>query len=300
MMAAQEVRTVLVAGADGQLGQALRAVAGDAPAWRLVPVGHREADICCAEAWTELVRCHAAEGIINCAAYTAVDRAEVERSEADRVNRQGAVTLAEVACREHVWLAHVSTDYVFGGEAAQPYRETDPTAPLGVYGATKLAGEEEIRRRGGDAVIVRTSWLYSEYGHNFLKTMLQRGAAGVPLRVVDDQWGRPTCATDLARALLTLVGRGVRGIATYHYTGGGEPTTWCRFAAEIFRQAGIAADLTPIATADYPTAAHRPSCSVLDTTKIAAADVTVPDWHDALRDCLRRMGYPVKEDKSSL
>lgn len=299
-MAAQEVRTVLVAGADGQLGQALRAVAGDAPAWRLVSVSHHEADICCAEAWTELARRHAAEGIINCAAYTAVDRAEEERSEADRVNRQGAATLAEVTRREHIWLAHVSTDYVFGGEAAQPYRETDPTAPLGVYGATKLAGEEEIRRRGGDAVIVRTSWLYSEYGHNFLKTMLQRGAAGVPLRVVDDQWGRPTCATDLARALLTLVGRGVRGIETYHYTGGGEPTTWCRFAAEIFRQAGIAADLTSIATADYPTAARRPSRSMLDTAKIAAVGVTVPDWHDALRDCLRRMGYPVKESKNSL
>lgn len=292
--------TILVAGAGGQLGQALRSVAGEYPDWRFVFVGREQGDICSAAAWTRLVRSHAACGIINCAAWTAVDRAENEPEAADRVNRLGAAVLADVAVREGVWLVHVSTDYVFGGDGLSPCREEDPTAPLGVYGATKLAGEEEIRRRKPDAAIVRTSWLYSEYGHNFLKTMLQRGAAGQPLQVVDDQWGRPTCAIDLARALMTLVGRGIRGVETYHYTGGGEPTTWYGFASEIFRQAGIAADLTPVATADYPAAARRPVRSVLDTAKITAAGAEVPDWHDALRSCLRRMGYPVREEQKTL
>ena len=293
--------TILVAGAGGQLGQALRSVAGEYPDWRFVFVGREQGDICSAAAWTRLVRSHAACGIINCAAWTAVDRAEAEPAEADRVNRLGAATLADVAADEHLWLVHVSTDYVFGGEGERhPWREEEPTAPLGVYGATKLAGEEEIRRRKPDAAIVRTAWLYSEYGHNFLKTMLQRGAAGVPLRVVDDQWGRPTCATDLARALLTLVARGIRGVETWHYTGGGRPTTWYGFAAEIFRQADIAADLTPVATADYPTPARRPTWSVLDTARIERAGVPVPDWHAALRACLRRMGYPVREERDEL
>lgn len=292
--------TILVAGADGQLGQALRAVSGAWPAWRFVFVNRAQADICCGPAWREMARNHDATGIINCAAWTAVDRAENEPEAADRVNRLGAAVLADVAVREGVWLVHISTDYVFGGDGLSPCREEDPTAPLGVYGATKLAGEEEIRRRKPDAAIVRTAWLYSEYGHNFLKTMLQRGAAGQPLQVVDDQWGRPTCAIDLARALMTLVGRGIRGVETYHYTGGGEPTTWYGFASEIFRQAGIAADLTPVATADYPAAARRPVRSVLDTAKITAAGAEVPDWHDALRSCLRRMGYPVREERDEL
>ena len=292
--------TILVAGADGQLGQALRTVSGAWPAWRFVFVNRAQADICCGPAWREMARNHDATGIINCAAWTAVDRAENEPEAADRVNRLGAAVLADVAVREGVWLVHVSTDYVFGGDGLSPCREEDPTAPLGVYGATKLAGEEEIRRRKPDAAIVRTAWLYSEYGHNFLKTMLQRGAAGVPLRVVDDQWGRPTCATDLARALLTLVARGIRGVETWHYTGGGRPTTWYGFAAEIFRQADIAADLTPVTTADYPTPARRPAWSVLDTARIERAGVPVPDWHAALRACLRRMGYPVREERDEL
>ena len=220
----------------------------------------------------------ASDAVINAAAYTAVDRAEDEPQLAHAVNEDGPRNLARACARRGIPLIHVSTDYVFDGAKAEPWREDDPVAPLGVYGASKAAGERAVRQACPHHVIVRTSWIYAAHGQNFVRTMLRLGAERDELRVVDDQIGAPTAAADLADALLAIVrallGGRQEAFGTFHYAAAGA-TSWFGLADAVFERAaarrGRRPRLTPIATKDYPTPARRPANSILDCTKIAAA-----------------------------
>jgi dTDP-4-dehydrorhamnose reductase len=241
--------------------------------------------------------------IINAAAYTAVDRAEDEPEQAMRVNADAVGALGAWAARHAARIVHYSTDYVFDGSATHPYREDDPTRPLGVYGRSKLAGERVLRESGARHLILRTAWVYGARGRNFLRTMLKLGAERDELRVVDDQIGAPTSAGLIADITARVVGRwfdpeksGGRTLdGTYHLVAAGQ-TSWCGFARAIFERASRVRLLqsTPrvraIATADYPTKATRPAYSELDTSKLRAAfGVELPDWQTALDDVIDRL-----------
>lgn len=281
---------ILVTGADGQLGMSLGKISGDYPQHGFVFTDLPAADITDRDAIRRLIGESSAELVVNCAAYTAVDRAEGDPDAADRVNRAGAGNLAVVAREYGIPLIHISTDYVFDGAGSRPLTEDDRPNPQSVYGRTKLAGEEAVRDAGCAAAVVRTSWLYSEFGSNFVRTMLRLGVGGHPLRVVNDQRGCPTYATDLARAIVQIAENGVEGFGIYNYCNAGE-TTWYGFAREIFGRAGMDVEVLPVTTAEYSTAARRPAYSVLDTAKVRQAGVVVPDWRSSLAECLAALGY---------
>lgn len=248
-----------------------------------------ELDICDEQAVERFVVEGAIDCIVNCAAYTNVNKAEEDAVLCDRLNHLAPANLARVAARHRIGLVHVSTDYVFNGEHHVPYREDDATCPNSVYGTTKLAGEEAIRTIHPEAVIIRTAWLYSSFGNNFVKTMLRLGKEREELGVVFDQIGTPTYARDLARAIQHIVGSGiVPGI--YHYSNEGV-CSWYDFTKAIFDLAGITTCcLKPLHTDEYPTPAARPHYSVLDKTKIKQTyGVKVPHWMDSLRECIKMM-----------
>ncbi len=276
---------VLVTGGRGQLGMSLQKIVADKPHHRFVFTDMPEADITDPRSIASLVEEYGIEAIINCAAYTAVDKAESEPQAAHEVNVEGPRALGAVARKYGLKLVHISTDYVFSGNGHTPLTEDDPTGPTGVYGETKLAGERAIEAAGCDAVVVRTSWLYSEFGSNFVKTMLRLAETRDEINVVNDQKGSPTYAVDLAEAIVVLLEKGFKGYGIYHYCDAGE-TSWYELAAETFRLAGIGVKVNPITTAEYPTPARRPTYSVLDTSKIRAAGVVVPFWKDSLKDCI--------------
>ena len=230
-----------------------------------------------------------ADVVINAAAYTAVDRAESELELVHRLNALAPGVLAQEAKALGAWLVHYSTDYVFDGSGTQPWVETDPTGPLGVYGATKLAGERGIAAAGGQWAVMRTSWVFSAHGANFVKTMLRLGAERAELRVVADQHGGPTPAADIAAACLTMV-RAMQADASrggiYHFSGAPD-TTWAGFAREIMAQAGLACRIADIASSDYPTPARRPANSRLDCAAIGRDfGIARPDWRAGLAKVL--------------
>jgi dTDP-4-dehydrorhamnose reductase len=236
------------------------------------------------------------EIIMNAAAYTAVDKAESERELAFAVNHDGARAMADAARVLNVPIIHISTDYVFAGDKASPYVEDDATGPVGVYGQSKLAGEEAIRNITAKHVILRTAWIYSVYGANFLKTMLRVGKDRPELRVVDDQIGNPTSAHDLAAAVIQIaeaVDKGQAAYGTFHAAGQGD-VTWCGFARGIFEAAantGIAVpQIEAITTADYPTPAKRPANSRLNCDKLEMAyGIRLPYWSGSTQECVRRL-----------
>lgn len=286
---------ILVCGASGQVGLEL---VGRAGAYGLEALGvtREQLDITDSHRVANLVDQYRPGLIINAAAYTHVDNAEKQSEQAYAVNRDGVTNLAEAARQADIPLVHISTDYVFSGEADKPYRETDPVAPTGIYGASKLAGEVAIQAALVRHVIVRTSWVYGVHGNNFVKTMLRLGQQHDALSVVADQFGCPTQAGSLAKALLQLAQRyaheGTLAWGLYHYSGTPH-CSWFDFAEEIFRQAAIKGLLTKtpqvsaITTAQYPTPARRPVWSVLACTKFEQAFGIAPsDWHDDLGDVL--------------
>lgn len=277
---------ILVTGGNGQLGLSLRKVAEEYPEHTFIFTDIPGLDITDTDAVSAMVERCGAGAIINCAAYTAVDRAELEPEQARRVNGEGPASLAAVALRHGIKLVHISTDYVFDGTAAGPLTENDAANPLNVYGRTKLDGERAVCASGADTAIIRTSWLYSEFGDNFVKKMLRLSGTRPVIEVVADQRGTPTYATDLARAVMKIIDNGIAGCEVYHYSGGGE-TTWHGFATEIFRIAGKSVELVPVTAADYSSAVARPAYSVLDKTKIIAAGAAVPDWRESLRECMK-------------
>lgn len=288
-----EKKTILVTGANGQLGNELRALAPQYPDFRFEFVDIQELDLCDAHAVADHIERLRPAYLINCAAYTAVDKAESDVALCWRVNRDAVENLAKSASLCGCRCLHISTDYVFDGkDPGRPYLETDPTGPVSVYGQSKLAGEEVLLKYCPDAVILRTAWLYSPFGNNFVKTMLRLGREGRDLRVVSDQLGTPTYAADLAAALMAIVvsaedGKYAPGI--YHFTDEGS-CSWYEFTREIHRQAGISVSVTPVSTAEYPTAAMRPAYSILDKTKIKMTyGLQIPDWKESLARCLKRM-----------
>jgi dTDP-4-dehydrorhamnose reductase len=290
----QERRPILVAGKTGQLARCLVAQAA-LRGVRLVAVARPELDLADAESIARVVAAVAPRGIINAAAYTAVDQAESEPTLALALNRDGAARLAAEAARLRVPFIHLSTDYAFDGTKESAYEEVDAPAPLSAYGRSKLAGEIAVRDACPAAVVLRSSWLYSRFGRNFVTTMLNLAKTRDVVRVVDDQHGAPTAAADLAGAILTIyermAGNGVQGrLGLYHLAATGE-TTWHGFAAAIFagweHRGGRVPALERISTAENPTPARRPANSRLDCTKIERAfGLRLPHWRDSLDRCL--------------
>ncbi|MDR2765276.1 MAG: dTDP-4-dehydrorhamnose reductase [Tannerella sp.] len=278
---------ILITGAGGQLGNAIRTLAGDYGGAGFHFTDVDTLDICDAGRLAGFVRARGIDWLLNCAAYTAVDRAEDDAERCMRINRDAVRTVGEVARAEGIRVIHVSTDYVFDGRATRPYREDDTPCPLSVYGESKLAGETALQQVCPEAVIIRTSWLYSEFGANFVKTMLRLGGEGKAVQVVSDQTGTPTYAGDLAAAMLAVVDCPATVPGIYHYSGDGL-CTWYDFAVKIMALAGLDCQVHPVATRDRPARAVRPAYSLLDKEKIKRTyPVNVPDWETSLRHCIR-------------
>lgn len=288
---------IMVAGKTGQLARCLTEEAARRGV-ALIALGRPALDLADAPSVARTVAAHAPRAIVNAAAYTAVDKAEAEPADAMAVNRDGAGALAAAAARHRIPFIHVSTDYVFDGRKETPYREEDPPTPLGAYGRSKLEGEAAVRAACPAAIILRTSWVYSAYGQNFVRTMLRLAETRDAVRVVDDQHGAPTAAADLAGAILDLLAQGAVNSDTesggiYHLASSGE-TTWHGFAAAIFagwaRRGHRVPRLEPITTAQYPTPAQRPQNSRLNCSKIARAfGVRLPPWQASLERCLDQL-----------
>jgi len=278
--------TLVVFGAGGQVGRELTGLAR-ARGLAVRAFARAEVDITDAAAVAAAVR--GADFVANCAAHTAVDKAEADRDQAFAVNATAPGVIAQACAEAGAALLHISTDYVFRGDGDRPWREDDPIAPLSVYGESKAAGEAAVRAALPRHVILRTAWVFAAHGHNFVRTMLRLGAERPELRIVADQRGGPTPAVDIAAAILAIRDRalapGFSDWGTFHFAGA-PATTWYDFAAAIFAERGGPAPiLHPIATADYPTPARRPSNSVLDCGKIGRVfGVAQPDWRRALHD----------------
>lgn len=282
----------LVFGTTGQLGIELGR--RTPPGAAVTALGRDRADLADPAGCAAAIAATDADLVINAAAYTGVDQAENDRDTAHLVNAETPGAMARAAAARGLPFLHVSTDYVFDGSGSRPWREDDQTAPLGVYGQTKLDGERAIAAAGGPHAILRTSWVFSAHGRNFVKTMLRLGAGRETLSVVDDQRGGPTAAADIADALWTIAtafrsGRGQSGI--FHFSGA--PTvSWAGFAEAIFAASSRAAppQIKRIATADYPTPARRPTNSALDCSRIRAAyGMDQPDWRVRLSEVIREL-----------
>jgi len=273
---------VLVTGASGQLGQALQFATEEFPLLDLHFFSSAQLDITSGQSIRNAFETIKPDYCINAAAYTAVDKAESEPEKAAAINTGGARNIAE-ACRDSgVTLLHLSTDFVFDGKAKHPYNEEDPTGPQGVYGKTKLEGERAIAETFDHYFIVRTAWVYSQFGHNFMKTMLRLAKERDEIRVVSDQIGTPTHAVDLARTLLSMISSRSKAFGIYHFSNEGT-ASWHDFARWIFEVNGIETNLVPIATSDFPTPAKRPAYSVLDKSKIKQAfGLDIRDWRAAV------------------
>lgn len=285
---------LLITGRTGQVGGYLAEL--DWPEFDVMVSGREDFDFSRPDSVRDGIRRLAPDFVINAAAYTAVDRAESEPDLAFAVNRDAPGAMAEELARRGGLLIHYSTDYVFDGAARRPYREEDPVAPAGVYGASKLAGEAAIQGSGCDHLVLRTSWVYGHRGHNFLLTMLRLAAERDRLRVVADQFGTPTFAHDLAtwthQILHTLVDvRDQDRLGLFHLGNEGV-TTWHGFACAILERSGYAhVDVVPIETRDYPTPARRPAWSVLDKSRaVASFGLHLADWEDGMRRCLDLLG----------
>ena len=274
---------VLVTGASGQLGQALQFVAGNYPEIAFHFANSTTANITDKTQLQLLFSQIQPDYCINAAAYTAVDKAESEAQKAHEINVVGARNVAEICQEFHTTLLHVSTDFVFDGQQKTPYKESDNTSPQGVYGLSKRQGEEAIVAVLKEHFIIRTSWLYSRFGNNFMKTMLKFGSERPSMNVVDDQIGTPTHAVDLAKALLAIIQSGKKAYGIYHFSNEGA-TSWYGFAKTIFEINKINIELNPIPTSAYPTPAKRPEYSVLDKSKIKEAfGIEIMDWEESLK-----------------
>ncbi len=292
---------ILVTGKNGQLGRSIHKMVNtgnnnNQPSNEFIFVGREELDLSSQDSIASYFNSNDKFNIIvNCAAYTTVDRAEEEHELANQINHLAVKQLAEVAKAQQIKLIHISTDYVFDGESNNPCIETDTTNPVNVYGKTKLAGEKTLQEAmPTDAMIIRTCWVYSEFGNNFVKTMLRLGQEKDEINVVSDQIGVPTYATDLAKVILEIINNKnyqdeEQQTEIYHYSNAGE-ISWYNFAEEIFKLAEIDCKVNPITAKQYPTPAKRPHYSVLDLEKIKQQfQITVPYWRDSLQNCLKQL-----------
>lgn len=280
---------ILVTGANGQLGNEMQVLARENLQHTYFFTDVQELDICDEQAVYAYVSEHKIDIIVNCAAYTAVDKAEDNVELCDKLNNIAPGYLARAAQANGAAMIQVSTDYVFDGTAHIPYTEEEPTCPASVYGSTKLAGEQNVMNHCEKAMVIRTAWLYSIYGNNFVKTMIRLGQERDSLGVIFDQIGTPTYANDLAQAIFAAINKGVvRGI--YHFSDEGV-CSWYDFTIAIHRLAGIAScKVKPLHTADYPAKAPRPHYSVLDKTKIKDTfGIEIPHWEESLKRCINQL-----------
>ena len=277
---------ILVTGCNGQLGNVIRDRQPRYPQIKWFNTDVAELDITDKDAVVRFVIENHIDGIINCAAYTAVDRAEDDVEKATLLNVTGPANLAAAIEQTGGWLIHISTDYVFDGNHCKPYTEDEQTNPMSVYGKTKQEAEVAVMQLCHQTMVIRTAWLYSEYGNNFVKTMIRLGREREQLKVVYDQIGTPTYAGDLADAILTIVNKGINP-GLYHFTNEGV-ISWYDFTKAIHELTGITTcEVLPIRSEEYPTKAHRPSFSVLDKQKIKATyGISIPYWRDSLQHCI--------------
>lgn len=278
---------VLVTGANGQLGCALRRLLDREMPGEAIYTDKQELDLTDAAAVENFIRDNEVTHIVNCAAYTAVDRAEEEKRECALINTDAVKNLAAAADMFGAKIIHISTDYVFDGTNHRPYRESDKVNPISQYGTTKRKGETALLALAPESIIIRTAWLYSDTGHNFVKTILSLAEKQNEIRVVCDQIGTPTYARDLAEAVLAVLKSHQWVAGIYHFTDEGA-ASWYDFAKAILRIAGKKTQVVPIPTEDYPTLAQRPAYSILDRSRIKATyGVEIPHWEDALADCVK-------------
>ena len=285
------MHNVLVTGSNGQLGSELKALHVNYPDTFFFTCKD-DLDISNAKEVEAFIQSKNITAIINCAAYTAVDKAESEQEDADKINHLAVKTLAELSQKYAIKLIHISTDYVFDGTNYKPYLETDMTNPQSIYGKTKLAGEQALLHvTQKNSIIIRTSWVYSSYGNNFVKTMLRLGRERESLGVIFDQIGTPTYARDLAKVILDILPH-VNSEKTeiYHYANEGV-CSWYDFAKEIMKMAKLPCKVNPIETSQYPTPAKRPHYSLLNKAKIKNDyNLGIPFWKDSLKECLQQLG----------
>ena len=284
---------ILITGCKGQLGTELQKIASSDTSHHWLFTDVDTLDICDKAAVEKCFETNRIEACINCAAYTAVDKAEDEPELATLINSFAPKVLADTCQRHNALLIHISTDYVFGGDAREPYKVDDPINPQSVYGSTKAEGERLIRESGCCYMIVRTAWLYSSVGKNFVKTMLMLGDTKDEINVVADQKGCPTWAHDLAVALVALLNKnGKKEVhETFHFTNEGQ-ITWYDFAVAIMEIGEKTCKVNPITTDQYPTKAKRPAYSVLDLSKIKEyAGIEIPDWRESLEKCIEELKH---------
>ncbi len=284
---------ILVTGANGQLGNEMQVIAASCPHYDFLFVTKDQLPIEDNAAVRHYFTANNIEACINCAAYTAVDKAETETASAFLVNADAVGNLAAVCKKQHALFIHISTDYVFDGTATTPYKEDHPVNPVNAYGASKLRGEELALQNNPDSIIIRTSWVYSSFGNNFVKTMLRLMSERESINVVDDQVGSPTYAADLAAAIMPIIDQSLAGkinAGIYNFSNKGV-ITWHQFATAIKELSGSHCIVNPIPAAQYPTPAKRPNYSVLDTTKIQQTfNVAIPEWKASLEKCLKLFG----------
>lgn len=283
------MKNILVTGCNGQLGNEMQLLSAGHPDFNYFFTDVKELDITDENAVKAFIEANSIDCVVNCAAYTAVDKAEADEARADVLNHVAPGYLARAVHARGGQMVHVSTDYVFDGTAHVPYREDAPTCPATAYGRTKLAGEEAVKQECPESAIIRTAWLYSTFGNNFVKTMLRLGREKESLGVIFDQIGTPTYARDLAAAIFAVLEQGiVPGI--YHFSNEGV-ISWYDFTKAIHRIAGIAGcKVHPLHTEEYPAPAARPHYSVLDKTKIKETyHIEIPYWEDSLEECIQKL-----------
>ena len=280
---------ILITGCNGQLGNEMQLLEKSYPQHTYFNTDVAELDITNQQAIETFVREHQIDGIVNCAAYTAVDKAEDNEALCQKLNAEAPAFLAHAIGQRGGWIIQISTDYVFDGTNHTPYTEDDDTCPNSVYGKTKLVGEFNVQKLCEKSMIIRTAWLYSTFGNNFVKTMIRLGNEKPELGVIFDQIGTPTYARDLARVVMTAIEQGIVP-SIYHFSNEGV-ISWYDFAKAIHRLAGInTCHVRPLHTAEYPTPAKRPHYSVLDKTKMKKTyGIEIPYWEESLKDCIDRL-----------
>jgi dTDP-4-dehydrorhamnose reductase len=284
------MKNILVTGSNGQLGNELRNISSHYPGFNMIFTDLPELDITERLACESFIRKHNIDFLINCAAFTAVDKAESEPELAYKLNKEAPAMLAELAAKHNFILVHISTDYVFNGRHFEPYTEQDIPNAASVYGKSKLEGEQAIINSAANVIIIRTSWLYSAYGHNFVKTVLRLAKENKQIRIVFDQIGSPTYALDLANTILEIIEKqNIAGQGVYHYSNEGV-CSWYDFARTIIELSGSDCEVVPIRSEDYPTPAPRPAYSVMDKGKIKHDfKIHIPWWKESLALCLKNM-----------
>ncbi|MEO6547558.1 MAG: dTDP-4-dehydrorhamnose reductase [Ferruginibacter sp.] len=294
-----EKKTILITGANGQLGKEMQELSLEYPQYDFLFAARQDLAIEDSDALRDYFSAHTIHYCVNCAAYTAVDKAETESENAYLVNGKAVGDLAAICKTHQIQFIHISTDYVFDGTATVPYREDDPVSPVNLYGASKLEGEALAFQNNPGSIILRTSWVYSSFGNNFVKTMLRLMSERASINVVGDQQGCPTYAADLAAAIMQIIQGLQESAATsnivlptgqiYNYSNRGI-TTWHQFAVAIKEYSGSACNVNSISTAQYPTPAKRPQYSVMDTHKIEETfGIKIPAWQESLQVCVKRL-----------